>query len=142
MTKFYTIFIVLYLSSCGIRSVYENPKGQLGTTRVEFKRNGKCIITSHSNGSDSGSITYQELGKYKISNDSISIHYYLKRSQLDRYEGAIENKEWRDSEEFNQTYLITGSKDTIRLISDSRIVYLSAPVYTLRHDKKDTTNTK
>lgn len=140
MTKYFTISILLFFCSCGIHSVYENPNGQLGTTRLEFKRNGKCTITSHSNGSDSGSITYQEIGKYRISNDTINVHYYLKRSKLDRNEGTIEDVDWKDADEFNQTYLFTVNKDTISLISDSRILYLSAPIYVLSKSEKGTTN--
>ena len=121
--KIYILVISILMVSCGVRInlKFSTPKQPAGSiflypAYLEFKKNGRCIRTSQNNGSDSGPVTYQHLGKYKIIQDTIKVHFIWKRSFLHSVhlpDQTIEDIDWQKMEEYSSVFLLNTTKDTL-----------------------------
>lgn len=137
ISKFLYICFFLLCAGCGIRlnATYYIPEQQGGLYNIymypeylEFKKNGRCILSIEMNGSDSGNVKHQSLGNYSFSNDTIYVEYIWERATLGRFE--MEDQDWMDMEEpYKEAYLLNGAKDSVRVIKPNRY---SSRVYQLK----------
>jgi hypothetical protein len=130
MKKLISIAIIIGFTSCaaGLDLEFSTPpqpkeSPYLPPVHLDFRKNGRCILTSLHMGSDSGPVDFQQLGNYTLQNDTIVVEFIWIRTILQMHPDVetIEDKDWRDLEPFTQVFTLNANRDTLCLISDSRV---------------------